>query len=73
MATYKILDVRKIPTRDAKRAGQFDTLITYTDPATSAAYLAIVPGEKPSDAAIKAVIQEEAKHRLNLIGKEITI
>ena len=73
MASFKILDSRKIPARDLKRAGQNDLLIIYQQTDGPGIFTTVIPAEHPTDDQIKKAIADDQSHRNKLQGKTFSV
>jgi len=76
---YKIVDLTKIPSADPARAGKFDMLLTYQDPAGRVRVITFPYEEfeaKPEEEQEKVImkyIRIEEEERKRFVGREITI
>jgi hypothetical protein len=74
MATFQVIDFRKIPSLNPGRRGQFDAMVTYmVDNNRSATRVLIIPNAAPSDAEIQTAIRTDLAHDKTYIGKTGTI
>jgi len=78
-ATFKIIDIAKVPSAEAGRAGKYDLIVTYQDSAGRVRIVTIPYEEfadKPEEeqlAVISKYIKREEAARLKFIGREIKI
>ena len=77
--TFKIVDLTKVPSAEAGRAGLYDIIVTYQDSAGRVRVINI-PYEEFKDkseeeklAVIRQYIEREEGERLTFVGKEITL
>lgn len=73
MASFKILESRRIPARDPKRAGDSDTMIVYAATDGPGVFTAVIALAQPDDAAIKKAIAEDQAARSRLAGKTFSV
>ena len=72
MPTFKVIDVRRIPTPDADRVGQMDTLVTYQlSPLQT--YMVRIPNDKPDAAAIIEAVKKDLDDTQRFVGKEFEL
>jgi len=78
-ATYKIIDISKVPSAEAGRAGKYDLIVTYQD-STGRVRLTTIPWEEWADKSdeeraeiLKKYIRREEEARLKFVGREIKI
>ncbi len=69
MADYKTAGVTLFPSRDLKRAGQFDTVITAIETSTGRAMVVVIPSAKPTDKEIQDALAAEHTRQTAMIGK----
>jgi len=77
--TYKIIDLSKIPSAEAGRAGKYDLIVTYQD-AAGRMRVVTIPyeefGEKSEEEQaeiLKKYILVQETERLRFVGKEIKL
>lgn len=78
-ATFKIVDIVKIPSAEPDRAGKYDLVVTYQD-LVGRTRIVTIPfeqwegkSEEEKIALLKKYIQAEESERLAFIGKEIKL
>lgn len=67
--SYRITDVRPVPTIDPQRAGQMDMLLSWLEDGVRPYTLRMRQDEYTPDAAVKRVEEEVRKHA-QVIGRE---
>jgi len=76
---FKIVDISKVPSAEPGRAGKYDLIVTYQDPAGRVRIVTIPyeewEGKSPEEqeAILRKYIKAQEEERLRFIGKEITI
>lgn len=70
---FRISDVRRFPSADLARRGEFDTIITYQIIDTGQVYFVTIPKDPPSESDIKAAVGKDIAARSALIGKEFEV
>lgn len=73
MASYKIIESRRIPARDLKRAGDSDTMIIYAPTDGPGTYTAVIASSSPTDEQVKKAIAEDQATRSRLSGKTYSV
>lgn len=74
MATWAVIEFRKIPSLAPARRGQMDSMIVYTvDGKRDQTYVTIVPSATPTDAEISTAIRTDLQHRQTMLGKTGTV
>lgn len=72
MATFKIKDVRKIPSPDNERVGRLDYLVTYElDPFR--VYMVRIPKDVLTEDDIKAAVKKDLEGIAQFTGKEFPL
>jgi len=72
MATFKVLDVRKIPSPDNARVGKMDNLVTYQlDPFRT--YMVRIPKELIEEADITEAVKKDLEAIERFTGKEFAL
>jgi|GEM_PF-2154565 len=77
--TVKIIDIAKVPSAEAGRAGKYDVIVTYQDNAGRVRIVTIpyeeIKGKSPEEqeAIIAKYIKQAEEERLRFIGKEIKL
>jgi len=70
--TFKIFDVRRVPSAEPDRIGKYDQLVMYElDPMRR--YIIRVPEEEFSEERMKLAVKEDIAQREQYTGKEYTI
>jgi len=78
-AAYKILDLSKVPSAEAGRAGKYDLIVTYQDEAGRVRIVTIPYEEfaerspEEQEAVLRKYIGMQEEERLRFIGKEIRV
>jgi len=77
--TYRIVDISKVPSAEAGRAGKYDLIVTYQD-TTGRMRIVTIPyeefagkSEEEQIAILRKYIKAEEEARLKFVGKEIKI
>jgi len=77
--SYKIVDLSKVPSAEAGRAGKYDLIVTYQDSA-GRVRIVTIPYEEFADkspeeqeAILRKYIRTQEEERLRFIGRELTI
>ncbi len=70
---FRISDVRRFPSTDLARRGEFDTIITYQLVDTGQTYFITIPKDPPSESDIKEAVGKDIVKRSALIGKEFEV
>ena len=71
MATFKVLDVRKIPSPEDARVGKLDHLVTYQlDPFRT--YMVRIPKDTIEEADIKEAVKKDLEAIERFTGKEFS-
>lgn len=73
MATFRIIESRRIPARDHNRAGKYDTMLVYIENGGGSPAAVVVPFDDPTDEQIKKALAEDQQRRNKLAGKSFTI
>jgi hypothetical protein len=68
-----VVSHQKILSRDAKRAGKLDSLITYQDTKTMQLFTTIIPNDNPTDPEITNAIKADEAARSRIMGKEYSV
>jgi hypothetical protein len=77
--TFKIIDLAKIPSAEAERAGKYDLVVTYQDTAGRVRIVTIPYEEfggktaEEQEAVIRKYIKTQEEERLRFVGREIKI
>jgi len=72
MATFKVLDVRKIPSPEDTRVGKLDHLVTYQlDPFRT--YMVRIPKDTIEEADITEAVKKDLEAIERFTGKEFSI
>jgi len=77
--TVKIIDISKVPSAEAGRAGKYDLIVTYQDSAGRVRIVTIPyeefagKSEEEQVAILRKYIQAEEQARLKFVGREIKI
>jgi muramidase (phage lysozyme) len=76
---FKIVDLSKVPSAEAGRAGRYDLIVTYQD-AAGRMRIVTIPYEEfegktdeEQDAVLREYIRTQEEERLRFIGRELTI
>jgi len=72
MATFKVLDVRKIPSPDEGRAGMLDHLVTYQLDAFRT-YMVRIPKDKISEEDLTEAVKKDLEGIERFTGKEFSL
>jgi len=78
-AAYKIIDLSKVPSAEAGRAGKYDLIVTYQDSAGRVRIVTLpyeeFSGKTEEEQAeiLRKYIRAEETERLKFIGREITL
>ena len=76
---FKIVDLSKVPSAEAGRAGKYDLIVTYQDSAGRVRIVTIPYEEfagKPEEeqaAILSKYIKMQEEERLRFVGRELTI
>ena len=76
---YQILDLSKVPSGEATRAGKYDLIVTYKDPSGRVRIVTIPyeefqgKSEAEQTAVLRKYIHAEESERLKYIGKTISL
>ncbi len=77
--SYKIVDLSKVPSAEAGRAGKYDLIVTYQD-AAGRVRIVTIPyeefggkSEEEQEQVIRKYIEQQESERIRFIGKEIKI
>lgn len=73
MASYRIIESRRIPAREIKRAGDWDTMIVYSATDGPGVFTAVIPAAQPTDEQIKKTIADDQAARSRLAGKTFSV
>jgi len=72
MATFKVLDVRKVPSPEDGRVGKLDHLITYQlDPFRT--YMVRIPKDVINEADITAAVKKDLESIERFAGREFEL
>jgi len=77
--TFKIVDISKVPSAEAGRAGKYDLIVTYQDNAGRVRIVTIpyeeFGGKSPEEqeAVLRKYIKMQEEERLRFVGKELSI
>lgn len=77
--TFKIIDLSKVPSAEAGRAGKYDLIVTYQDTAGRVRIVTIPyeefegKSEEEQEELIRKYIRIQESERLRFIGREIKI
>jgi len=71
MATFKVLDVRKIPSPEDARVGKLDHLVTYQLDAFRT-YMVKIPKDTIEEADIKEAVKKDLEAIERFTGKEFS-
>lgn len=72
MATFKVLDVRRVPSPDNDRVGRMDSLVTYQlDPFRT--YMVRIPKDDIVEADILAAVKKDLEGIERFTGKEFQL
>lgn len=79
MAEAKIRSVQRVPTLDAARAGQMDTLVSYDLQHGSGLeagrqrFTVRIHQEEPDNATIQETVRQDARRRAQLLDQSIQV
>jgi len=72
MATFKVLDVRKLPSPEEPRIGKLDHLVTYQlDPFRT--YMVRIPKDDITEADVVEAVKKDLESIERFTGKEFTL
>jgi len=72
MATFKVIDVRRVPSADPARIGKLDYLVTYQLDAYRT-YIVTVPEDTLSDEIIQKYVRKDLEQIEKFTGREFTL
>lgn len=72
MATFKVIDVRRIPTPDETRIGQFDTVVTYKL-SDLEVFMVRIPKDKVDETDVVKAVKEDLETKNRIVGKEFQL
>jgi hypothetical protein len=78
-ATFRIVDMSKVPSAEAGRAGKYDLIVTYQDSAGRVRVVTIPYEEfanktpEEQEAVLRKYIKAQEEERLRFVGREIRV
>lgn len=72
MATFKVVDHRRIPSPDDARIGQLDTLITYKL-SDLEIFVVRIPKDRVDEGEIVQAVKEDIEATKRFVGKEFNL
>lgn len=71
MDTFKVIDVRRVPSADPARLGKLDHLVTYQLDAYRT-YMVTIPKDELTEDVIKTAVAADLEAMQRFVGKEFT-